>query len=223
MRQACPSHGSRRGGFTLVELLLAVALASVVAALAWSLLSSTTRAVEREADRARGPDAAARAVELVRDDLERMFLPPGDPACALELAAGGDAPPRLAFCAVHVAARTADLAMGEPYRVEYTLAPEGGAGAAALLRISERLSGEMERETNVVLRPCSAFRVELGAGGTWQAKWPHETAGGAPPRAARVTVQARADDPPADAEFWIPAGHSLTSRFVRAGQAASAE
>lgn len=215
MQPARSSQLSPRRGFTLIELLLAVAIAAVVTALAWSLLSSTSGALERVTERDRGPGAAAQAVDRIRDELGRLFLPPDDPACALELSEAGATPARLVFCSMEVVARTPDLTLAEPRRVEYTLLPADG-GKDALARISERLSGEIVRETNMVLQPCAAFRVEFGDGAAWHAQWPAET-GEPVPRVARVTIQSRPDEDAASAEFWLPVGHSITSRLLRSG------
>lgn len=221
MRPDCQTGDSARAGFTLIEVLLAVAIAAVVAALAWSLLSSTTRAVERETLQARGPAAAAQAVEQMREDLTRLFLPAGDSACALGLRANGSEPFRLEFCAMDAVGQTSELVWAESRRIEYVVVPTDG-GVEALLRITERMAGDVGRETNVVLRPCAAARVELSNGSEWFAQWPAPE-GESIPRLARISLQAHREEPAAAAEFWLPVGHSITSRLLRAGSAESAK
>lgn len=202
--------------FTLVEVLLATAIVVVVAALAWSLLSSTSAAVGRQAARALGPQAAARALETIRADLTGLFLPPDDEACALVLRPAGADPFLLSFCTIRATGRTPDLVWTEPQRVEYVLAREENR-PAALLRVTHSLSGPVAASTNVVLDRVAQFRLELGDGAAWHAAWPPPEAESTPPRIARVAVQIEEGGDVVDVDYWLPAGHSVTSRIVRSG------
>ncbi|HMP76175.1 MAG TPA: type II secretion system protein GspJ [Kiritimatiellia bacterium] len=206
-------------GFTLVELLLAAAIAVLVAALAWSLLSTTTRSVESQMDRARGPAAAAAAIDQLRSDLNALFIAEDDPVTALELQSGSDQPFSLTFCTIRATGRTPDLVWTEPRRVEYRLAASGADEAASLVRLEQSLSGPIETVTNTVLDRVTALNLAFSDGETWHATWPPADQNDARPRAARATIQSGSGEP-AEAEFWLPIGHAVTSRLLRTGQSA---
>lgn len=208
---------ARAAGFTLVELLLAVAIAVLVAALAWSLLSTTTRSVETQLERARGPAAAGAAIDRIEADLAAAFSPEDDENCALALQPAGEEPFALTFCAIRAAGRTPDLLWTEPRRVEYRLAAGTGDEPGALLRLEQALSGPLETVTNVLLDRVTAFAVTLSDGVDWYTAWPPPDTAGARPRAARVALRVGGEEP-VEAEFWLPIGHTATSRLIRASQ-----
>lgn len=204
----------RASGFTLIELLLAVAIATLVAALAWSLLSTTTRTVTGQVARAKGPQRAARAMDILRADLMGLFLSTNDEACALTLQSTDEAPFSLSFCMVRATNRTPDLVWAEPLRVEYAVVTEGGA-SGAWVRVERSLSGPVRSETNILMERVSAVRVEFSDGAAWTNRWPDAEHGAVAPRAARVQIRARDADEPIDAEYWIPAGNLVTSQLLR--------
>lgn len=204
----------RVSGFTLIELLLAVAIAALVAALAWSLLSTTTRTVTGQAARAKGPQRATRAMDVLRADLMGMFLSTNDEACTLTLQSTDDAPFSLSFCMVRATNRTPDLVWAEPLRVEYAIATEGGA-SGALVRVERSLSGPVRSETNILMERVSAVRIEFSDGAAWTNLWPDAGREAVAPRAARVRIRAGDADEPIEAEYWIPAGTVVTSRLLR--------
>ncbi len=203
---------AQSAGFTLVELLLAAAIAVLIAALAWSLLSTTGRSVSSQEARAAGPAAAARAAERAQADLAALFLPEGDAACALALEENGS---RIAFCAVRAAGRTPDLVWSDPRRIEYAVENAGGPDAA-LVRVEEALAGPLGRVTNRVLSRVAEFAIELHDGADWRRAWPPEGVTPPPiPQRARITVRKEDMADAISAECWIPVGHSFTSRMVR--------
>lgn len=205
----------RSGGFTLVELLLSIAIAVLLAALAWSLLSTTTRSVEAQRERSYGPDAAARAVERMQADFVSLFLPTGDEACALAL---NPSPFSLSFCTMTVVGRTPDLVWSDPRRIDYAI-EEARAGDATLVRVEERLSGPLIRATNRLADRVAQVSVELYDGEAWQSAWPPEGARNARPRAARIAVRNERMSSPVSVEFWIPIGQVFTARMMRTGLA----
>lgn len=216
--QERPFSKKNAQGFTLVELLLATAIAVIVVALAWSLLSSTTRAVGRQAERARGPQAATRALEVMRADLTGLFFPTNDEACKLELRPAGDDSFYFALCTIRATNRTPDLLWTEPVRVEYAIA-QVGENTNAFVRISQTLSGPILVETNVLLDHVASVQVELGDGDTWETTWPPPGDDAIPICAARVSILAADSEgaQPLSADYWLPAGQVMTSRLVRAG------
>lgn len=208
-------RSARSVGFTLVELLLSVAIAVLLAALAWSLLSTTTRSVASQQERSAGPAAAARVAERIQADLVSLFLPADDEACALALS---PSPFSLSFCAMTVAGRTPDLVWSDPRRIEYAV-DASRADDMTLMRVEERLSGPIGRATNRLASRVAQVSLELYDGESWQPAWPPEGATHARPRAARLAVRKEGMSTPVSVEFWIPVGQAFTSRIVRTGMA----
>lgn len=210
-----------RRGFTLVELLVALVIAVLIAVAVVALYGTVTRTVTDQRARARGPHAAAQALDRMADDLARAFLAAASTNDQIRLENGGTnlAPgvsAVLSFC-------TLEPAQGEEpdwvgmRRVTYRLAAEGGA----LVREDEPLTGPGSVDglsTNVLLSAVETFQVELFDGGTWQAAWAGTPGGGPRPRLARITVGSPAW-PSQSAELLIPCGYSVTSRLIRGSSA----
>ena len=205
---------AHRAGFTLIELLLALAIAVLVAALAWSILFTTSDTVERQQEAARGPQAAARALDRMVEDLTHLFLPVGDDACALALRAAGDEPFELSFCRMQADGSTRELAWTEPRAIVYRVG-DADSFTAALVRVSTTLSGVERTETNVLVERVESLRVEFSDGIAWHAAWPPPEGGDLKPRVARVAVQIQGGGDPVSVECWLPAGHVETSRIIR--------
>lgn len=209
-----PFRNAHCAGFTLIELVLALAIAVLVAALAWSLLFTTTDTVERQQDAARGPQAAARAMDLLAEDLTHLFIPAGDEACAPALRAAGDEPFELSFCRMQASGSTRELPWTEPRAIVYRVGG-GDSFTAALLRVSATLSGVERVETNVLVERIESLRVEFSDGAAWHAGWPPPEGGDLKPRVARVELRLPGRIEPLSAEYWLPAGHVETSRIIR--------
>jgi type II secretion system protein J len=209
-------HVARSSGFTLVELLLAVTIVALIAALAWLLLSTTARSVAAQEARAMGPAAAARALDRIAYDLTTLFAHDDDRGCAPLLDEDGS---RMSFCAVRAVGRTPDFAWSEPRRIEYRLERDD-KNKFALARIEETLSGPIERITNRLLTRVSNFSIELHDGAAWHRVWPPtNTTAPLLPRMAKISIQAAGMADPITSERWIPAGHAFTSRVIRAARA----
>lgn len=102
-------RGSRSRGFTLVELLLAVALSALVAALAYAGVSNGLRAANAMATQVEALTELQRAFTIIEEDLtqvrlrplllglgfhEAAFLTPADAGALLGFTRGGVANPR---------------------------------------------------------------------------------------------------------------------------------
>ena len=213
-----------RRGFTLVELLVALVIAVLIAVAIVAIYGTATRTVTDQQARARGPHAAAQALDLMAADLTRAFFPAASTNDGLLLLNGGTnlAPgvsALLSFC-------TLDPAQGEEpdwaggRRVTYRLAEENGA----LLREDQPLTGPGSvegRSTNVLLTAVETFQVELFDGTAWQAAWAGTPGSGLRPRLARITLGAPSW-PNQSAELLIPSGYSVTSRLIRSSSSADA-
>ena len=218
-----------RRGFTLVELLVALVIAVLVASALVALYRTATRTVADQGARARGPHAASRALDQLAEDLgravlnttvtnESLVLEQGD----TQAGPGGNT--RLSFSTLDpVAGDEPDwtLARQVSYRVE-----SEGRPSPALVRVHRPLTGPGSLDapvTNVLVPDVEVFRVALLEGSEWHTNWAGRAGDGRRPQAARVIIgSARwtGDPPVQQADLMIPAGLSVTSRLVRSATTA---
>ncbi len=214
----------QRHGFTLVELLVALVIATLIAVAIVALYGTATRTVTDQAARARGPHAASAALDALADDLARavlnasisneFFVLETDP-----VSRPTDASAQLSFCTLDPA-EGGDPDWAGTRRVTYRV--EGDeAQATALVRIHQPLTGPGSIDgalTNVLVPGATTFRVELFDGREWRSNWVGKAGDELRPRSARVSVGSPAW-PDQTAELFIPAGHSVTSSLIREGGA----
>ncbi len=193
-----PAQSStRRAGFTLVELLVALALAAVVTALILTTLAITNRTRRSQADRVACRALTEQALGLLARDLERTFLFPKQDATAFELgrgAAASNAALELAFARVAPLPGESDLRWAEVARVVYRLT-ESDTTNFTLTCTSQPLAGPAALQppaTNAVFPRLESFDVLLFDGKVWKDSWTGKgTATNGAPRAARVSLTAR--------------------------------
>jgi len=212
-----------RAGLTLIELVVALAIATVVFATVFLLYRVTAGAALRQKDRTAAFAPAAAFDELRRD---AAGLVPGnlDDRCAVKLEFadldGGRRASRAMFCTWRVAPGERDAFWSTAQAVEWRL--EGaGTPAAALCRISAPLTGPKAAtpETNVLMTGIGSFRLQFLYRDTWHERWPMNDDTNALPSALRVeivpaTATTRATNWTTD--FLIPVGLTFTSSFQRA-------
>lgn len=167
----------RRDAFTLVELLLAVALGAMAAVILAAILHGLVRSDRAQTAHLAGPVAARSALLRMAREVSCAFAPPGignaDPAGApLSLsrpAAGepGEAELRLAFY-LPVASRAPQLpGFYGVERVTYEVRPVPGGGAGReLLRLSVPCSGPRTNDVRktTLLRGDFKLTVRTGDG-----------------------------------------------------------
>ena len=209
-----------RSGMTLIELILAIAIASLVISLVLTVYRTVSVTMLGQEERRRGADAVADAVERIARDLVCTFAPKSDNSCLFVLDRGAPASksPHLSFCAAVVPEGETDLRWFDLHRVTYRVDVEGGS-APVLLRESRPLSGPgalAPAVTNVLAREVESFRVFAYDGTEWKDDWPPGLAGC--PRAARVELTARhgSGTKTFQTEVLIPAGNPVTSTVQRA-------
>ncbi len=174
-------NASRTDGFTLVEVLLAVAIASVVLIETAAIFGSATDAHRRLTDTTLAAAALHDALGLIARDVQRTIVP-SDPA-APPLAAGSDGTDTTVL----------RLRVGAPAAVvDYFLYDEGPV--RLLVRRRERVRdgiGDADVEPvdwEIIARDVARFEVRLFDGATWT----DPTAAGAlSGRAAEVTLAIR--------------------------------
>lgn len=186
----------RRAGFTLVELLVALALAVVISGLILTTLALVNQSRRSQATRAACREATQRAFQQLANDLERTFLFPKSDDTAFRLARGeaaSNAVWELSFARTAAAAGEGDQRWAEVARVTYRLVEEGLTNCT-LTCASRTLTGPAAFQppvTNAVFQGLESCDVLLFDGKDWKNTW---TGGGsstnAAPRAARITLVA---------------------------------
>lgn len=209
-----------RSGMTLIEILLAAAIAALIVALVFSVYHTVSVTLQGQQERRRGPDAAAAAVERIAHDLECAFSSE-DQACALTLvpaAESGTGSSEVSLCSAVVPEGERDTRWLDLEQVVYRLQ---GAPAAdrALVRESRALAGPgalAPPVTNVLAEGVEQWLVRVYDGAEWKETWPLE---GSPrfPRAARIEVVCRQGSGTRafQTSVFIPAGNSVTSQVKR--------
>jgi len=215
---------SARCGLTLIELLVSMAIAVVVVALVVSLYRTVARTVDGQQARARGPHAAAQAINVMRDDLTALILPPEDLACVFTVGPtleDGARGPEIALCTLVPGDTEHGLNWSQPMRMVYRVAAAEGH-TAALVRVRQALSGPAAlagAETNVLLNEVALFAVSVFDGTTWHVTWPPADPKAPPPILVRLELT------PAEAagraegyatDILLPVGVRVTSTVVRA-------
>jgi type II secretory pathway pseudopilin PulG len=211
-------RGKARSAFTLVELLLSLVIAVLLVVLLSSMLIATTRTAAGQGERAKGTPAALDAIDTIRDDITRLFLPSDDAGCTLSLKTD---PAQLSFCTLQPSETDVDLRWSKTWRVEYKTAPDE-AGGIRVLRIASPAIGPGALDgavTSVVIGAVDRFAVEIYDGVEWHKEWPMDS-GPAKPVAARVELSAARfkGKPDWTTEIFIPAGLVVTSTIVRAAR-----
>lgn len=179
-------NASRPPGFTLVEVLVAIALAGLITAVAVSLLY-TTRQVAVEIQQPLETDADG-FLKLLQDDLDHLLPQKRDqtsPPITIDPTAG------LSFNAL----RRDDVEIPHPMRITYV--QEG----VDLLRIA---SGgiPMNSTTNQVLQAVSTFEPSAVLEDQTRSVWPDDDLEGHP---ERIEIQiGRIGEPALEAVFDLP-------------------
>ncbi|MCS6770920.1 MAG: prepilin-type N-terminal cleavage/methylation domain-containing protein [Kiritimatiellae bacterium] len=200
--------GDRSSGFTLVELLVALSIAALVAGIVWIALSVSSRAVATLLERTGTARLSATAASRIEADLTAMFVPAGDLSCALALSS---TPFSVSFCAVFSEGRAEEWLWGNPYRVHYAL-KGSDEDNRDLIRVLTPLSGSIRAATNIVARRVRFLELQLHDGSTWYSNWPPDSGSTIVPRAARLSLLLQGMSAPHEAVWWLPAGHVASNR-----------
>ncbi len=211
---------AERGGFTLLEVMLAVAISAMTLALAGLLVQFVMRTLERQQEQIRGPRAAATALRHVDEVLRTAAPPTEDPATRFELV-DEEAGPRLRFARAARPSHASEPAWSEVRLTEIRLDPGEGRGAGRRLVCLERppLGPDADRVvTNLWMRGVRGLEIFVWGGGAWQTAWPAEGESPSVPAAVRVALSFEGADGPSSLErvIAIPAGMTVTSRLERA-------
>jgi prepilin-type N-terminal cleavage/methylation domain-containing protein len=209
-----------RSGMTLIELILAIALASLVVTLVFSVYRTVSTTLQGQDDRRRGADAVADAVQKIARDITCTFAPESDEACKFTLEKGDSAPAasQLSFCTAVLPEGETDLRWFELHRVAYHIGKDS-KGGVVLYRENRPLAGPgafSPPVTNVLATSVESFHISVYNGSEWNDEWGTAEAGC--PRAARIELTATygTGTKTFQTEVLIPVGNSVSSTVSRA-------
>ena len=213
---------SARAGLTLIELLLAITIAVLLVAVVLSTYRTVHAVAAGQQERLGARQAAADAVELLQDDLMRLF-DAGRPETLVILTQQLEQA-SVSFSAIERPPGENDLRWGRAVRIEWAAAQQGER--LALARSTRPLAGPGSLDapvTNLLVSDLADFRVAFHDGTNWVNRWPPGVSN-VVPRSARLEIRSRSA-PTGEAwklEVWIPAGSTFTSRLQRTATTAPA-
>lgn len=218
MSRASPSN--RPSGFTFVELLLALALGALVAAILGGLVHGLFTAGHSQTARLRGPFAAQAALRTLSREISCAFAPPVENLAPLQLSASteiGQPEVVLAFYVPVPAPLGYDVE-----QVTYEVAPTRGP-FRELRRVSVPCSGPFTNApvTNLLFEGRFALAIEAMTNGTACAAWPPAQTPDKPtlPASLRLTLSLDGQEP-LRTEVLIQAATGIRSPLDRKGQKA---
>lgn len=184
------SPGSRPPGWTLIELLLAIAIGALVITLLFSAYHTLMTALERRAGSGSTAAEAAAVLDAIVDDLSRIVPPDQDEDCGLRLSRDKtrDMVENLALCAAQPGDEQIDPRWFDVTVIEYRL--EQRAIGHTLLRLARPDVGPGSEDppvTNVLHHQVAHLDIRLFHEGEWVDAWDSEDED-ALPRAARIEI-----------------------------------
>lgn len=190
---------ARRSGFTLVELLLAIALGALVAAILAALIHGLLAAGDGQSARAQGP-AARLALRTLSREIACAYAPPDEDLPPLRLSTSTEVGQPEVVLAFYAPVPAAGFPPPQGYDVEhvrYEVVP-AAAGHRELRRISAPCSGPLTNApaTNRLLNGRFALAIEAVTNGTAHAEWPRpQTAEPGLPTSLRLTLALPGEEP----------------------------
>ena len=209
---------ARRAGFTLVELLLAIALGVCVAGILAALIHGLLSAGDGQSARLQGPVAARAAVRALSREIACAFAPPVKDLAPMQLSTStepGKPEVRLAF----YAPVPAEPAFAHGYDIEqvtYEVRP-AGEGRRELFRIAAPCSGPRTNApaTNLLLTGRFTLVIEAITNDDARTDWPPpKTEKPALPTSLRLSLSRPGEDL-IQTEVLIQAATGLRSPVAR--------
>lgn len=209
--------GAQFRGMTLIELLLATSVASLVLVGAVSVYLVVRTSLNRQHDNRQA--VAHAAIDQLRRDLAACAQAPLTNALPflLESRGSGEGSPALSQLALAIGgfpSPEADFSRLEVTRVSYGVVPAGGDNSAGnLVRETVTLWGPEAMApavSNVVMEEVAGFEVAVFEGAGWTNSW-KSSVRTLFPRAARIKLgwRAGATTETATVDIFIPAGNPV--------------
>lgn len=209
---------ARSAGFTLVELLLAIALGVLVAGIVAALVHGLLAAGNGQSSRAQGPLAARAAIRTLSREIACAFAPPLKNLAPLKLASSTEPGKPEVALSFYAPVPAEPVAVGgyDIEQVTYAVLP-AGPGLRELQRISVPCSGPFTNApvTNRVLNGRFTLVIEALTNGIAQAEWPPpKTETPVLPTSLRLSLSLPGEAP-LQTEVLIQAANGIPSPVAR--------
>ena len=191
----------RAQAFTLIELLMSLAVCAVILAAIYGVFSRAIHLRDNAMHRTRDVRVAARAAATLRNDLRNALVSGGTLAAALEgsqQSHGGGFPGYLKFTATTAKDADDDIG-GDVQEIEYYIARDFEAAdqkAGVLVRTINRDILNTTKQAlpeERVLAGVESMDVSFYSGSAWKTSWEVTTDSKTLPEAVRVSIQSVAD------------------------------
>ena len=214
------SYSNSPKGMTLIELLMAIAIAGLLAFLAFMVYSSVLKTIQAQTLRHDVSLSAVEALDVLNRDLTCSMILFGESNAPFLLNSGTDGGMTTQLCFVTgISGSSHTLRYYEIYRVCYALRSANDKTVYSLVRqyrpFRASLSNENVLEEELV-KNVKMFRVEVFDGDKWTNQWGTKPDDGIP-CAARVTMDVGYDAPnqTIQSEILIPAGNRISGQSSR--------
>jgi type II secretion system protein J len=189
-----------RAGFTLIEIVLAVALVALVMVVVYGVLISTIQAAERVDELTHGSEIGPAILGQIREDVAAAFLPGNDQDYFVgQERSGRD---RLDFVS-STAVFASETPMSQPavhtvneigYQVKEGSSPE--EGLVLYRRVDPFIDAEPLRggRLTALAEKVTSFKVAYWGGADWQPAWVSSKQENKLPPAIRVELKLRVPD-----------------------------
>lgn len=211
-----PGDGADSRGFTLVEILVALAVGTLVVLVVFSVYHATSSSIMAVESGRRSSRDAATAIDLVGRDLACAIDLPfaGSVSFMLDPGMPGAMPsPSLFFHTVEVSTPDEASVVFKAFRVSYAVKPsdEDAPGSPCVLaRESQRIMEDgtlCAAEVREIVHDVAGLAISVSDGRKWLDKWPVE-GGGSMPSGARIGLSYRTGNSvrTLESSVIIPAG-----------------
>lgn len=187
----------RAGGFTLLEVILAVALCALVMTLIYGVLLSTVQAAERIDELTHGSEIGPAILSLIREDVGAAFLPGDDQDFFVgQERAGRDRLDFVSSAAVYASETPgAEPKIHSINEIGYQV-KENAEGVPVLYRrVDPFVDAEPLRGGRLIaLAPVTQFKVTYWTGTEWVPAWVSSKAENKLPASVRIEMKLRVPD-----------------------------
>jgi len=214
------AHPRSLSGATLIEVIAALGIGALVVAVIALAHYALTNETSRQNNRMQTTSRIDQTLFELREDLQQLFLPAGDPNCGIELENSATNLLHLSFCRWEF---LEDRSAISSNRLEFITYRFSDGPEPNLLRIRRALTGPEffhGETTNRLSDTWPRLLVHLHDGESWKTNWTPakaDNANPARPRAARLVLLNETGDTVAETLVIVPSGLSVTSTLLRAG------
>ncbi len=198
---------SRRSGFTLIEIVLAVALCALVMALVYGVLLSTIQAAERIDELTHGSEIGPAILAQIREDVGGAFLPDDDQGYFVgQERAGRDRLDFVSSAAVFAPETTgSEPAVHSVNEIGYQVkdGPSPEDGLVLYRRVDPFIDAQPLQggRLTAVAEKITSFKVTYWDGAEWHNSWVASERENRLPDSIRVELKLRVPDRMAEGGF----------------------